>query len=188
MDSQIFALLSDRGSLTGRFKQVMGSSPRLTRLNQGHQFVSWPERLALAIAPRQMALVREIKMSKGKQDWLFARTIVPDSTLKGSAKRIAYLKEAPIGKILFGRNGAQRTSMQVSLSNELPPSLLKLGISANKPLWQRISIFEFPSGPLMVTEVFLPDCPIYQQTFEPGPAKAEPPLPQALDQHLISSL
>ncbi len=160
------ALLSDRGSLTERFRQVMGVTPHLTRLGQGHQFVCWRERRLLGIDQRQMALVREIKMGNGEQNWLFARTVVPIATLRGSAKRIANLNDAPIGKILFGRNGARRKEMKVFLTNQLPKTVVQQGIVSSsqitqRMLWQRESIFEFPSGPLMVSELFLPDCPIY---------------------------
>lgn len=139
----------------------MGATPRLTKISQGRQFVTPEERNLLGIPPRQMALVREIKMGKGEQNWMFARTVVPLQTLKGVARRISMLNEAPIGKILFGRQGALRTSMHVILSADWPPGLSELGIEVSQPLWQRRSIFEFKSGPLMVSEVFLPDCPIY---------------------------
>ena len=139
----------------------MGATPRLTKLTQGMQFVSPEERNILDIQPRQMALVREIKMGKGNQNWLFARTVVPKQTLTGTARRIAMLNETPIGKILFGRNGAKRKSMYVQLSHSFPQTILNMGIDTSQPLWQRRSIFEFASGPLMVSEIFLPDCPIY---------------------------
>ncbi|WP_196140113.1 chorismate lyase [Aliikangiella sp. G2MR2-5] len=161
MKPEIFALLSDRGSLTGRFQQVMGVKPRLTRLSQGREFVSKQEREILGIPEREMALVREIKMGKGENNWLFARTVVPNSTLRGSARRIIGLKNTPIGKILFGRQGASRTSLNVELTENLPVQIERLRIELHHPLWQRQSIFEFASGPLLVTEVFLPDCPIY---------------------------
>lgn len=140
---------------------MMGQTPHLVRLNQKRQFVSRQERDLLSISRRQMALVREIKMGKGEQDWMFARTIVPLKTLQGSAKRIACLHQRPIGNILFGRNGATRSSMQVALTWQLPQTLVEMGIESDYPLWQRQSIFTFPSGPLMVTELFLPSCPIY---------------------------
>ena len=166
MDSQIFALLSDRGSLTERFKQLMGVKPKLTRLRQEREFVSLQERELLGIEPRQMALIREIKMAKGDQDWLFARTIVPLATLNGSARRIGCLNETPIGKILFGRQPAKRRSMQVALTLNYPQSAIGYDlIPAEKrdlKLWLRRSIFEFEAGPLMVSELFLPNCPIYE--------------------------
>ena len=161
MNSQAFSLLSHRGSLTKRFKQVMGVSPSLTRLSQGYLFPSQDEKVMLDIKPRQVALIREIKMGKKEQNWLFARTVVPLQTLTGSAKRITALNNAPIGKILFGRNGAKRRWMQVSLTHNLPKSVIELGVTSDQKLWQRQSIFEFNSGLLMVSELFLPDCPIY---------------------------
>lgn len=144
---------------------MIGAAPHLTRLSQGHQFVSAEERKRLEIKPRQMALVREIKMGNGEKDWMFARTLVPNRTLNGSARRISYLNETPIGQILFGRNGAIRQSMQVSLSHELPKIMFDSDVLLPHALWQRQSIFLFPSGPLMVTELFLPDCPIYNNDF-----------------------
>ena len=139
----------------------MGTTPSLTKLTQGMQFVTLQERQLLGIAPRQMALVREIKMGIDDKAWLFARTVVPLQTLTGAARRISMLNDAPIGKILFGRQGASRKSMQVELTHHVPASVLALGLDIDYPLWQRRSIFEFSTGPLMVSEVFLPDCPIY---------------------------
>lgn len=163
MNSKLIALICDRGSLTGRFKQIMGENPNLTKLTQGMKFVSPDERLMLNIPNRQKALVREIKMGKRNKNWLFARTVVPLSTLRGKAKRISMLNDTPIGKILFGRNGAKRKSMQVFYSSYLPFCMTSIDCEYFHPLWQRRSIFEFPSGPLMVNEVFLPDCPIYDK-------------------------
>lgn len=139
----------------------MGAKPRLTRLKQKREFVSQAERALLPIAPRELALVREIKMAKGDKDWMFARTVIPNSTLNGSARRIANLKDAPIGKILFGRNGAERVSLSLELTDQFPTSLIQMELKLVHPLWRRQSIFEFDSGPILVTELFLPDCPIY---------------------------
>ncbi len=161
MNPKTFALLSDRGSLTGRFEQAMGVKPTLTRLKQAREYVLPEERRVLDIKFRQVALVREIKMGTSTENWLFARTIVPMRTLQGNARRISMLNEAPIGKILFGRNGAIRSQMTVEKTRDLPESISQLNMQIDSPLWLRRSIFEFEYGPLMVCEVFLPDCPIY---------------------------
>ncbi len=161
LNPDIYALLSERGSLTKRFQQLMGVRPRLTRLKQKRELLTPFERAELGVAPREMALVREIKMAKGDKDWLFARTIIPNSTLSGSARRIASLQDTPIGKILFGRNGAQRKCLHLDMTDQLPEGALALGIEVAHPLWRRRSIFEFPTGPILITELFLPDCPIY---------------------------
>lgn len=161
MNVEAFGLLSYQDSLTQKFKQVMGVTPSLVCLSQKYLVPSYGERNLLNIKPRQVALIREIKMGKGGQNWLFARTIVPQKTLTGSAKRIMTLKNTPIGKILFGRNGAKRKWMDISLTTNIPQSIIDLGVMPQQKLWQRQSLFEFNSGPLMVIEWFLPDCPIY---------------------------
>lgn len=154
-------MLADTGSLTDRFKQMMQVTPHLTLLNQGREMVSWRERQILSIKPRQMALVREIKMGYQQKNWLFARTIIPAQTLIGSARRLIHLKTKPMGKVLFGRHGAKRTQMEIFRTSQLPEKLSFLDIESEVSLWQRNSIFEFSSGPIMITEVFLPDCPFY---------------------------
>lgn len=141
----------------------MGVKPRLEKLRQGRQMVSRDERNVLGIEPRRYALVREIKMGKAHENWLYARTVIPNETLRGQAKRIASLNDTPIGKILFSRNGAHRESLSVQRTVNLPqPVTDLLETSAPFPLWVRRSIFRFDDKPLLITETFLPDCPIYR--------------------------
>lgn len=161
MQSKIIALLADTGSLTKRFEQLMGVTPNLQLLRQSRELLCVEERHALSLKPRQMVLTREIKMGDGKKNWLFARTIIPLKTLRGSAKRLIHLKNDPIGKILFGRHGAKRTQMTISLTRDLPQTLINMGVKRNKLFFQRSSIFEFSSGPIMITEILLPDFPFY---------------------------
>ena len=142
----------------------MGVTPRLTLLHQQREFLLAQERLSLGVKQRRLALVREIRMGKGEQHWLFARTVIPQETLSGSAKRVLFLKNAPIGKILFGRKGARRKSMHIGMSNTLPQTVFDMGIKISHPLWERRSIFEFTSGPVLVSEIFLPDCPVYSSS------------------------
>lgn len=139
----------------------MGTKPQLTKLRQKRGLLSAEECCFLAVKERQFAFIREIKMGNGSQNWLFARTVAPEKTLSGSAKRISILNDTPLGKVLFGRNGAKRSSMSIELSEDMPKTLLNLDVDITHPLWQRRSIFEFSTGPLLVLEIFLPDCPIY---------------------------
>ncbi|MDH5432611.1 MAG: chorismate lyase [Gammaproteobacteria bacterium] len=162
MNQSTYEMLAYQGSLTAYFKNVMGVSPTLSCLKQGYAFPTSKERELLDIPARQYALIREIKMGKGDENWLFARSVIPLETLQGTAKRITSLRHVPIGKILFGRNGAKRSWMQVSLAYNLPDTLECLGDNMSPPLWKRQSIFRFTDKPLLVSEYFLPDCPIYE--------------------------
>lgn len=98
--------------------------------------------------------------------WLFARTVIPMTTLKGAAKRLTRMDKTPLGKILFGRSRAFRKNMHLDLILADPNSMLRFGIPEGFPLWRRFSTFELETGPLIISEIFLPDCPIYQTCYE----------------------
>lgn len=141
--------------------RLMGQSPRLSCLSEGKDYPSSLERQTLNIKPRTYAHIREITMGTPDKQWLFARTVIPLATLRGNAKRLTRMDKTPLGKILFGRTYAARKNMQLDLITPDQTSQVKFGISQGFPLWRRRSIFELASGPLIISEIFLPDCPIY---------------------------
>jgi len=106
-------------------------------------------------------------MGSEEELWMFARTVIPLETLTGSAQRLAKIDKKPIGKILFGRNGAVRKTLQV---DRIDPSQVKTNRfnfahfkgKENFDLWRRRSIFELETGPILISEIFLPNCPIYR--------------------------
>lgn len=108
-----------------------------------------------------MAHVREITMGLEDKAWLFARTVIPVATLRGSTKRIAKMKAVPLGKILFGTLNAKRTQMRLDIVFADEVGLESFAIDRDFPLWQRRSVFQLRTGPMLITEIFLPDCPIY---------------------------
>ncbi len=155
------SLLTEKGSLTQHIKQLMQCEPKLTCLMQKKAFVDDLEKQELSIKTREYAHVREILMGNGKVNWMFARSVIPVSTLRKSSKRLAHLNTTPLGTLLFQGNFAKRVSMQVSLIKADSPILQKFKINDNFPLWQRVSIFKVITGSLLVREIFLPECPIY---------------------------
>ena len=155
------SLLTEEGSLTKHIKQLMKCEPKLTCLMQKKTFVDDLEKQKLSIKSREYAHVREILMGNGDINWMFARSVIPFSTLRKSCKRLAHLNTTPLGTLLFQGNFAKRLSLEVSLIKANSPILQKLKINDNFPLWQRVSIFEVATGPLLVREIFLPNCPIY---------------------------
>jgi chorismate--pyruvate lyase len=161
------ALLTEQGSLTDLMERLMGQQPELECLMQGRGYVTQSESKALGIKPRHLGHVREITMGTNNEHWLFARTVIPMSTLKGRAKRLARMNGTPLGKVLFGQIKATRVEMSLGIvfAEDLILSenmdLSGFNIPDDFPLWQRRSIFELVSGPLLISETFLPDCPVY---------------------------
>lgn len=162
MKADSLALLTEQGSLTDLMQQLMGQTPTLKCLTQGKGHADRIESQILSIRPRKFAHIREITMGKGQQDWLFARTVIPISTLKGQAKRLAKLNNQPLGRVLFGQINAQRKRMWLDIVFADEVGLSDFDIAEDFPLWQRRSIFQIASGPLLISEIFLPDCPVYE--------------------------
>ena len=156
------ALLTEQGSLTDLMKRLMGQTPVLNCLTQGKGRTNSFESQILGIQPRIFAHIREITMGMTDENWLFARTVIPMKTLKGPAKRLARMNTTPLGRVLFGRINAKRKRMWLDLVLAAEVGLSGFDIPEDFPLWQRRSIFEIATGPLLISEIFLPDCPIYE--------------------------
>ncbi len=141
--------------------ELMGHSPQLNCLWQGRASVDPLERSLLNIPERQLAHIREITMGDHQNQWLFARTVIPMTTLVGKAKRLAHINTMPLGKLLFGRFRAVRENLELDTVYAEQVGLQDFEIPADFPLWQRRSLFNIETGPILIQEVFLPGCPLY---------------------------
>ena len=144
-------------SLTERLSARCSGKLHLRIQQQKWQYPVSDEARLLHIQPRQYAWIRQVYLCCGAERWVFARTVIPALTLRGSCRRLARLGKQPLGKILFTDKPAQRTHLEIGL---LPPHHLLCQRVAleNKPLalWGRRSVFTLKSGKLLVTEIFLP--------------------------------
>ncbi len=162
MKANSLALLTERSSLTDLMTEIMGCAPFLNCLAEGKAQAGFKDNQVLGIAPRNYAHIRQITMGTKDTNWLFAKTVIPFSTLTGKAKRLVRMKRNPLGKVLFGPLNAVRTEMRLDLVFADEVGLEAFDIPTNFPLWQRRSLFEVQTGPLLITEIFLPDCPVYE--------------------------
>lgn len=155
------ALLTEQGSLTLLMKSLMGAAPVLDCLFEGRAQVTRDERQLLSIPARQVAHVREIIMGTLQHRWLFARTVIPRATLVREVMRLSRMRNVPLGKVLFGQLNAKRVQMRLDLVFAEEVNLQHFNIATDFPLWQRRSIFQLNTGRLLISEIFLPDCPVY---------------------------
>lgn len=162
MKANSLALLTEQDSLTELMKSLMGAAPTLDCLSEGRAKVSSDERQLLDIPARQVAHVREITMGTPHNQWLFARTVIPKRTLAREANRLSRMRKVPLGKVLFGQLKAQRTQMRLDLVFAEEVNLQQFNIAPDFPLWQRRSIFQLNTGKLLISEIFLPNCPVYE--------------------------
>ena len=90
--------LRDEGSLTRRVIQACGEGTfRVRLLHQGWGNPLYSERQVLRLRRGETTLIREVELLCDERPWVFARTLIPATSLKGSARRLTQLGEKPLG-------------------------------------------------------------------------------------------
>ena len=152
------------GSLTERLGHVTGQAVTVDILTEvlGEPWIDEGPALAL---DRLRGWLREIYLCAGGEAKIFGRTFIPMHTLEALNPRLDQLGETPLGHVLFQLPGLKRRDLQVArldARHRLYQRAVK-GLEAMPcRLWARRSIFEIRNLPLLVTEVFLPGSPIYE--------------------------
>ena len=108
------------------------------------------------------AFIREVELHCGSRSWVFARTLIPATTLRGGARRLAHLRNRPLGAVLFADPKVLRGELEVA--ELLPRHLLFRNAvrqleSPPDSLWGRRRLFYMDEKPLLVNEIFLPELP-----------------------------
>ncbi len=107
--------------------------------------------------------VREVQLLCNKRPWVFARTLIPLSSLRGRCQRLVNLGTRPLGEILFADPRAQRSEVEVACiapRHRLHQRVFRhLSREESPPIWGRRSVFNINGKPLLVCEIFLPSLP-----------------------------
>jgi chorismate--pyruvate lyase len=102
-----------------------------------------------------LALIREVVLYGEGQPWVFARSVLPITSLCGKLRHLRKQNTRPLGAFLFSQPDLQRSSIvvaQISDDHAYVPARLTQG----QNLWGRRSVFYLDAKPLLVSEVFLP--------------------------------
>lgn len=147
--------LRDKGSLTAK----------LTSFSQGRfhvevvrQIITRPElseQRSLKMRDHEWALVREVVLYGKDQPWVFARSVIPLTSLTGSLRHLRKQDVRPLGAFLFSQPQLQRSAIAVSCINR-HHHYLPAHLQGDEPLWARRSVFCLERKSLLVSEVFLP--------------------------------
>lgn len=147
--------LLDQGSLTAKLVDLSGGDFRVEVLRQTLARPRPSEQRLLGMPAGRWALVREVALWGRSEPWVFARSLIPLSSLTGRLRRLRRLDSRPLGGFLFAQPDLVRGSMEVSCIEPrrtyVPPELQR-----DTDLWGRRSVFELERKPLLVSEVFLP--------------------------------
>ncbi|WP_229838154.1 chorismate--pyruvate lyase family protein [Cellvibrio zantedeschiae] len=150
--------LLDNGSLTAKLLKLSQGDFRVEVLRQLNARASLSEAQALGINPHQICLIREVILRGHNQPWVFARSVLPLSSLTGNLRHLRKQGNRPLGAFLFSQPHLKRSPIALSLISRhhayVPEKLV-----GDAQIWGRRSIFSLSDKPLLVSEVFLPGFP-----------------------------
>ncbi len=152
--------LRDTGSLTARLKGICDAGFSVRLLSQGWRKPLYSEGRMLKMRQGEVAIVREVELMCDDAAWVFARTIIPASSLRGPARRLSMLGTKPLGEVLFSDPRMQRGPVEVARLQPRHSLFAVASSSLNaKPdrLWGRRTLFYLAGVPLLVNEIFLPN-------------------------------
>lgn len=147
--------LLDDGSLTERLTRASDNRFAVQLHSLHWQVPTASEARALALPARRRALIREVVLTCAGEPWVFARTVIPTTTLRGANRRLRFLGTRSLGAWLFREPSLVRGSFEIA---RLGPngSVVPASLQEGQTLWGRRSRFEVNGYPLLVAEIFLP--------------------------------
>ncbi|WP_211827472.1 chorismate--pyruvate lyase family protein [Kistimonas asteriae] len=149
--------LLHRGSLTLKLQQDFPGTFRVEVLRHDWGIPKLDERQVLELHDRTRASIREVLLICNDQPKVFARSILPVTSLQGRNRCLLQLKDRPLGEVLFADPNLKRGEIEVSaLAARTFNSCLPFDY-ADQVAWGRRSVFYLSNQPLLVSEFFLPD-------------------------------
>ena len=150
--------LFDRKSLTARLIELSNHHFRVQILREDWRCPMLWERIALGLPMHQVALVREVALLCNETPLVYARSVLPASSLVGKNRRLKHLGNKPLGAALFSSPFLKREPIVVA---EVARLKTAPHISKQHPAYARCSVFYLENKPLLVSEIFLPDIITY---------------------------
>ena len=151
--------LLDSGSLTDRLRQACPGAFRVRVLGQHWQRPRLDEARVLGMNPARGAWVREVQLLCDGRPWVFARTVIPVTTLTGPQRRLVHLGNRPLGAFLFADPSLSRGPVELApvMMGQAMYSDAVAGLQREPAeMWARRSVFRISGKSLLVTEIFLP--------------------------------
>jgi len=151
---QLQPWLVDTGSLTARLLAKSNGNFYVRVVRQVIARPSLSEQQALNMKQHQLALIREVVLYGNNEPWVFARSVLPLSSLTGSLRHLRKQGTKPLGAFLFSQPHLHRGPMHIAAITARDAYVPKNFIG-QQPLWGRRSVFSIAHKPLLVSEVFL---------------------------------
>lgn len=154
--------LLDPASLTRRLQRACDGRFSVEVIRQCWDKPLHNEARAMGLLASRRALIREVYLHCDGKPWVFARTVIPHTTLTGRERRLMHLGDKPLGAVLFAEPRMQRGEVELACIH--PGQRLFRAATQRqeqKPagIWGRRSVFRLHDKPLLVSEIFLPGIP-----------------------------
>ena len=147
--------LIDNGSLTRKLVALSKDQFEVEVLRQEVATPDAAEANALKITQQTPVMIREVVLKGRGRPWVFARSILPMTTMTGRLAGLRTLSNQPLGELLFQDPSMTREPLEMAC---LPARILSVPAAlaaGDEPLWARRSVFFLDRKPLLVSEVFL---------------------------------
>ncbi|OPX55659.1 chorismate lyase [Oceanospirillum multiglobuliferum] len=158
-NAQWYDWLMDPSSLTRRLQQASNGHFQVELLNQAIVKPALNEAALLGLHSQAYALVRQVCLRGHDQPWVFARTVIPLSTLAAGNRYLLKLGNRSLGSVLFRHAHTHRAPIEITYDRRRQEGFQATSIGATLPhfWWGRRSVFQIKHAPLLVSEFFLDD-------------------------------
>lgn len=153
---EVKSWLFDSGSLTSRLIEHC-DKPFSVKLLSVKRATPTPDEInALNLKPRSHAIIRQVLLMCGDQPVVYARTIIPLSSLRNSLRGIVLLGNKSLGAVLFADKSMRRQPMEITRLKAQHKYHSWTGYQGDEDLWGRRSVFVLKQQALLVSEFYLP--------------------------------
>lgn len=150
--------LDESASLTERVRRVCAAAFELRVLAESWRPLAASDAARMACRPVQRALVREVALVCGATPFVYALSVMPESTVR-THPWLAELGQRPLGELLFDVADLSREPFEVARLGRgdalFAAATHHLG-GLPEPLWARRSVVRLSAVPLLINECFLP--------------------------------
>jgi len=140
--AQLRQLLATKTSFTQALQRYFNAPIHATLQQQSTLFADHDLALQLNIAPRTACWRREVILSTPEKNVARAVSYIPVVQLTGPARRIRYLGDHPLMRVLFKHPCWQRKTLHIDFSSQTHR-------------WQRVSTFCYHHKQLLLIEQLL---------------------------------
>jgi chorismate--pyruvate lyase len=169
-DRSLYGWLSDNSSLTQRLIEHCSGKFEVRVRGQRWKAPLLSESRLLGLRAGEYAMVREVELLCNGIPHVYARTLIPKSSLTGRASHLQGLGSKPLGALLFSDPTTRRSVVEYArllashrLYQWAMSSMREIDREMERELWGRRTLFCYAGKPLLVNEIFLPAICEYKQ-------------------------